>query len=42
MEFLNEKKFFDFTEPNTIERVILALVVAIVMELLIRRKKKST
>lgn len=42
MEFLNEKKFFDFTEANTVERIILSLFVATIIELSIKYKRKKS
>ena len=41
MEILNEKKFFDFSDSNTIERLILSLIVGIIIELSIKYKNNS-
>ena len=39
LESLNEKKFFDFTNPNTMERIILSLIVGVIIEIIIKYKK---
>jgi|FLOH01.1.fsa_nt_gi hypothetical protein len=41
IELLNEKKLFDFSDTNTIGRLTLSLVVAIIIVLTVKSKKTS-
>lgn len=40
IEFLNEKTFFDFSKPKTIDRLIVSLIAAILNELVIKYRRK--
>lgn len=41
MELLNDKKFFDFSEQQTIKRLTISLIVGIVNELIVKYRKSS-
>tara|TARA_R110002049_G_scaffold21057_1_gene77510 strand:+ start:3210 stop:3395 length:186 start_codon:yes stop_codon:yes gene_type:complete len=38
-ELLNDKKFFDFSEEETIPRLIISLIVGIINELMVKYRK---
>lgn len=40
MEFLNEKTFFDFSKPKTIDRLIVSLIAGILNEFVIKYRRK--
>ena len=41
IELLNEKTFFDFSKPKTIDRLIVSLIAGILNELVIKYRRKT-